>query len=241
MATKKSQKLVGKTRRQHVELTLKNEQGATAVELAEGKKIADKVPGIVAAFADYTDANNVAASKFWTFCDELRKPVGGVSAVPPREENGKQIPGIAEVPAVKLNGREVTLLMLSLGQIKQRATEYKAIAEMPVKLYEFCRAKAVSKDLSLKAARGSAEVIEVGGEIKEIKAPEKKVKTDPVKPVKAKFHKFPKGVQAALLLALEAPELKATNDEIPYETEVELADGREFKVIIFADSKPVKE
>jgi len=224
-------------------IILRNEQGATVLEMQAGKAIADRVPEVVQAYADYSDASSTANSKFWTFCDVLRKPVGGVPAREPAKDpvTGVEIPGFAAIPPRPLNGREVTLLMLSLGLIKQRATEYKAIAEMPVAHYEFCREKAISKDLSLKVAWGSVEVIEAGGKVTAIKPPEKKAPSAPAKPVKAKFHKFPKGVQAALLIACEAPELKATNDEIPYETEIALADGREFKVIIFVDAKPVKE
>ena len=210
-------------------LALVNEQGLTQSELAAAVAIGQAAPAIVAAFADYRRAEGEFASRFWTLAETLRLPVAKVGPT-------------GSLPALRLNGREVSLLLLSLGEIKQRVTEWKKVVEMDDDTYQKCRLAGFSKVETLGVARGSL-AIEGEGEDAEA-VPVKKPDTETKKPTKAKFHKLSKEL-AQLFHAIiqgdtDSPGVKATNDNVPFELEGTLADGRVYALRLFVDSKPVK-
>jgi len=217
-------------------LALVNEQGLTVTEATCGANLVKACPSIVAAFEEYRNAENTYSSRFWSLAESLRTPQS-VPVLTPK------LDGTQTTVTQRLNGREVTLLLLSLGEVKQRVTEWKRVIEMDDETYLKCRVAGLSKVETLGVARGTLAIEGEGEEAEAVK-----VHKEPAEPAakvtEAKSHKFPK--QCALLLhgVIEGdPDAigpKATDDEIPYELSGMTADGRVYKVICYVDSKPVK-
>jgi len=209
-------------------LELVTENGATAAELAAGVKIAEQLKEVSASWKDYKATEDNARVKFWTFVDNLRKPQ--VLAGP-----------AGPLPAHRLNEREVTLLMLGLGEVKQRATEYKTLVTMDDTAYAAARKLSLSKIDTLRLARGTIEVVEEKGELV-VKDP-KKEPVDRVTPnATPEYHKVPakfKELFHELLVGDKG--VKPTDDDIPYEFNGMTADGREYMFRLFVDSVPVSE
>lgn len=75
--------------------------GLTQVQRVQAQELSDKFPQIAIAYKKVKEQENNLRGKWFSFCDLLREPS----------------------KSAKLNGREMTLLLLSLGERKQRATE----------------------------------------------------------------------------------------------------------------------
>jgi len=213
-----------------VELSLTTENGLTQAELEASVQIQKQVPEMVDAFDTYKGAEGQFKKSFWELADALRKPVTL------KASNGN------ELPTHRLNGREVTLLLLGLGEIKQRVTEWKRVIEMDDASYDHCRQLSLPKLDTLKIARGSAvltdegEVVPVGETTNEDgkKAGGKK---------EASYHKFQKAFVDILMQTFsehaQAP--KASNDDVPYELSLRTVDGRDILIHVFVDDVPVKD
>jgi len=234
MATKTKSEATEK--KANTSLALVNEQGLTVAEASCGAGLVKACPAIVKAFDEYRSAENTYSSRFWSLAETLRMPQT-VPVLTPK------LDGTQPMLTQRLNGREITLLLLSLGELKQRVTEWKRVVEMDDESYLKCRIAGLSKVETLGVARGTLVIEGEGDEAEVVKVHKEPAKSE-TKPAEAKFHKFPK--QCALLLhgVLEgdgdAPGPKATDDEIPYELNGTTADGRVYKVICYMDSKPVK-
>jgi len=212
------------------DLVLKNDFGLTSAEMTAANNIASATPDVVKAHKAYRDAEGSFRSQFFELCEQLRKPIS-------------QLSGKGELmPAMRMNGREVTLLLLSLGEPKQRVTEFKRIVEMDESLFEKARTLNLTKVQTLAVARGSAEIQEgeEGVEVVPTGRRDGKVKGTPTK---AKFHKLPTALKTAIAAAIEGdaenPGLKATNDEVPYELMFTTKDGRKVLFHVFVDQSPV--
>jgi len=224
MTAKKSKKSA-----KPVELALTTENGMTQAELAASVAIQAQVPEMVKAFDAYRNAESEFKGKFWDLAESLRKPVAM------KASNGN------ELPLHRLNGREVTLLLLGLGEIKQRVTEWKRVVEMDDPTYDRCRKLSLPKLDTLKIARGSAvindedEVEPVGGTTNA----DGKKSGGTKEPT---FHKFNKGFADSLhvLMAEHTNAPKASNDDVPYALEGVTTDGRDYLIHIFVDAQPVK-
>jgi len=227
MSSKKNASAVAKAEKA---LALVNDVGLTQTEAAEANVLLQMFPGIKPAIKELREAEVTLKSRFWSFVEVLRLPV--------RIDSVAQKEGSIVVPARDrtLSGDEITLALLALGEPKQRVTEWRRIATMDAETYRKCRLGELSKIEALGVARGALLLEEKDGKIEAVKK-ETEEKPDPAKPLKAKYHKMPKAIQTAILAATEP--LRATDDEIPYELEIETADGREMLIRIFVDSKPV--
>lgn len=215
------------TKKKSKDLLLVTESGLTQAELQASAIIAAQVPEMVAGFNAYRQAEGEFKARFWELAETLRKPV---------VLKGPSGP----LPEHRLNGREVTLLLLGLGEIKQRVTEWKRVVEMDDALFAKCRELALSKIDTLKLARGSAVLDEKTGEVKGLTDGGKK--TDPVTLKVASFHKLKKSIQELLhsMMAENPDAPEATDDDTPYELSGATADGRDYLIRIFVDSIPTK-
>lgn len=209
------------------ELTLVNDQGATVDELKAGTNLAKQLPEVAEKWREYKTTEDNLRLRFWAFIDNLREP--------------KVLTGPAgPMPAHRLNGREVTLLMLGLGEIKQRATEVKTLVEMDDAQFAAVRKLSLSKIEALKVARGSLELeTNEKGEPTGVKEP--KAAGSPATPnANPTKHNAPKEFKEAIHeLIQKTDKLKATDDEVPYEFTGMTTDGRDYQVRIFVDSVPV--
>jgi len=208
---------------------LVTESGLTKEEMAAAQRIADCSVEAVRAYEAFKSVENEGVARFWELCDALRTPV----VLPPH------LKGVAgqDLPPAAMNGREITLLLLGLGEPKQRVTEWKRICTMPVEQYNQVRKLSLSKVQALGVARGTLKIEgeEVVSAKPETKTPER------VTPTKAEYHKLSERAKVTLHeLIQDAQEIKATNDDVPYQFEGTTVDGRKYVINIFVDQLPVK-
>jgi len=200
--------------------------GLNESEAKASKLMAEQVPEVVAAFKDYREGERTYLSRFWTLAETLRKPVT------------LKAPGGKELPPHRLNGREVTILLLGLGEHKVRVSEWKRVVEMDDDAFALCRKHQVSKVETLAAARGTL-LLEEGddGQLKETNV--KKAKPTATE-TEAKSHRFPKDLMEKLHTAISESAIKPSNDDIPYVMKGKCDDGREYLVHVYLDRAPTK-
>jgi len=223
-----------KSNKKEKPLALVNENGLTVGEATLAKSLEQQCPKIAEAFKQYQQAEGEFRSRFWSLAEALRQP---------QVINGPSGPRAA----ARLTGRQITVLLLSLGEIKQRVTEWKRVVEMDDETYEKCRLAGFSKVETLGIARGSLVITGEGEEAKAEKlassaSGEEGASEAPSKPAEPTFHRIPKGVATIIhALITDNHSLKATDDEIPYELKGKTSDGRNYQVTIFVDSVAVSE
>jgi len=212
-------------------LVLTNELGLSELEMAASVAIAKAAPKVVETYKTFKAAQDQFVSRFWQFAHELRQPV----ALPSLDGKGFLAP-------MKLNGREITLLVRGLGEPASRASEFKAIAEMDEELYQKAVAMSLGRWDALKVARGTLEITEgEGGEL-ELAPTAKTKKKEPATATAAEYHKAPAPFREAVHALLESHlNVKAHGDDVPYEFSGTTTDGREYQVRIFVDQAPQKK
>lgn len=221
--------------------------GATELEFQAGCNLARQLPDLVKSYVEFREAENAVRSRFFTLSDMLRKPV----ELPTTDGKGK-------LPAQKLNGREITLFLLAMGEIKQRATEFKAVAEMKDEDYNAVRTLALSKLETLKVARGTLAIErDASGNPVGVKDPVAALAAgagDPATeaetgaapgtatPRAPQFHRVAPDLIAAIhgLIDANPDAFKAQADGVPYEFKGATADGREYQFTLFVSALAVK-
>jgi hypothetical protein len=211
-------------------LVLVNNLGLSESEMAASVALAKAVPNVVKSYQEFKDAQGAFVSRFWRFVHELRQPVSLMAA------DGK-----TPLPPVKLNGREITLLVRGLGEPAPRASEFKVMAEMSEDLYQRAVALSLPRVDALKVARGTLEIQEGEDGESQLVPSAKAKKVNPVTPTKAEYHKAPAEFRNEMqALIAKYSELKSFGDDVPYEFSGATSDGREYAVRIFIDQAPQK-
>jgi len=125
------------------EIALVNEVGLTAEQMTQAVELQKKFPSIVKAHEEKQKIERKMGEKWFTLCDELR--------------------------GSGLNGRELSLLLQSLGYIKQRITEIRKVIEVDAETWDKYKARligfrAIVKQERLKIADAEAGEGEGEGE-----------------------------------------------------------------------------
>jgi len=211
-------------------LVLVNEQGLTVEEVKRATMLQSAAQDVVTSFTAYRMAEGEFKSRFWSLAESLRKPVvltvGGA------------------VVTRKLESEEITLLLLNLGEIKQRVTEWKRIAEMDEETYAKCRKGLLSKVETLGVARGSLELVEGEGGAIEAKSKKSEDKKPAATATEPEYHKLPKNIAGQFHDIITGGAaglgLKAQKDGVPYELKGQRSDGSTYLLRLFVDAAAVK-
>lgn len=207
-----------------------NHNGLTPQEAEAALRIQKSAPAQVEAIREFQTTFAKAKGYFWSMVDKLRQPV---SVLGP---DGKPL------PAVRLNGREITLLLRSEGMVKTRVSEVKAICELDDDNYALALRGQISKEDALKVARGSAVLSLTDGEepqveVKTVKREGAAAGTSSNDP---KYHRASKAFISGVADLMNDVDMKPQPDGLPYEFSGETADGRRYSVRVFVDQKPTK-
>jgi len=215
--------------KKHSVAVVVNDYGLTASEAEQALRIQKSAPDQVAAITDFRESFNRTSGYFWKMVEKLREPV----AV--RGHEGKVL------PPMRMNGREIGLLLQSMGFNKVRISEVNRVVEMADDVFDKARKLQLGKDDALAVARGTKAIVGEG-EDAEVVAVEREPVEGSATATTPEYHKAHAAFREAFhaLLVAEATTLKAQTDGVPYEFKGELDDGRAYDVRIFVDRKPTK-
>lgn len=204
---------------------LVNEQGLSKVEQKRVNALRKVTAQVRESYDEMQKAESGLRSAFWSFTQNLRSPVNA--------KIGK------EMVEGRLNAADMTLLLKDMGVIKQRITEFVKLAQLDDKTFDAIYEAGLSKVEALKVARGTLELKD--GKIQE---PEEEGNSDiqsgenpQPSSLKPTFHKAASDfVSGFHNLLIDHPEMKATDDSVPYEFKGETSDGRRYEFRLFVDS-----
>lgn len=215
-----------------------NDFGLTAPEASAALVIKECAAEQVKAVRQFKDIANKAKGYFWDMVAALRLPVSlkGVDGKP--------------LPPMRLNAREITLLLLSEGFNKVRVSEINTVAQLADDVFAKAQAMALSKDDTLRLARGTAAIAGEGDEAQLVKVEKEPAEGAKAKATAPEYHKANPhfrdcfasmmGGQDVSVSWLGKDALQPQADGIPYEWSGETSAGVSYEVRVFVSQKPTK-
>lgn len=208
-----------------------NDLGLTASEASAAIAIKEAAPEQVKAVRAFKEIANKAKGYFWEMVAALREPVSLKGA------DGKPL------PPMRLNAREITLMLLSEGMNKVRVSEVNTVVQLADDVFAKAKQLSLSKDDTLRLARGTATITGEGEEMGLVKLEKEPAEgATKAKTTAPEYHKanvqFRDAFHALMTDTKDA--LQPQADGIPYEWSGETTEGVSYEVRVFVSRKPTK-